>query len=96
MKRFHVHVSVAGLRQSVRFYSTLFGIEPAMIKGDYAKWMIDDPRVNFSNSQRGAQPGLDHLGRRKSPRSLGSAPPSRELTTLRSAGSACMDKALNP
>ena len=62
MKRFHVHVSVADLQQSIRFYSTLFGTEPAVTKGDYAKWMLDDPRINFAISQRGAQPGLNHLG----------------------------------
>jgi len=62
MKRFHVHVSVADLSQSIRFYSTLFGSEPAVVKGDYAKWMLEDPRVNFAISQRGARPGLDHLG----------------------------------
>ncbi|MFT3733579.1 MAG: ArsI/CadI family heavy metal resistance metalloenzyme [Rhodocyclaceae bacterium] len=62
MKRFHVHVSVADLAASVRFYSALFGSEPAVVKTDYAKWMIDDPRINFAISQRGAPLGLDHLG----------------------------------
>lgn len=62
MKRFHVHVSVADLAQSIRFYSTLFGTEPAVVKGDYAKWMLEDPRVNFAISQRGAKPGINHLG----------------------------------
>ena len=62
MKRFHVHLSVADLDHSIRFYSALFGAEPAVLKTDYAKWMLDDPRVNFAVSQRGAQPGLDHLG----------------------------------
>lgn len=62
MKRLHVHVAVADLGQSIRFYSTLFGTEPSVLKDDYAKWMLDDPRVNFAISQRGAVPGLDHLG----------------------------------
>ena len=61
MKRLHVNVGVADLDQSIRFYSTLFGAEPSVKHGDYAKWMLDDPRVNFAISTRGA-PGLDHLG----------------------------------
>jgi len=62
MKRFHVHVAVPDLAQSIRFYSTLFGAEPAVVKDDYAKWMLEDPRVNFAISRRGAAPGIDHLG----------------------------------
>ncbi|HQR19636.1 MAG TPA: ArsI/CadI family heavy metal resistance metalloenzyme [Burkholderiaceae bacterium] len=62
MKRFHVHVSVPDLAASIRFYSTLFGAEPAVVKGDYAKWMLDDPRVNFAISKRGGKTGLNHLG----------------------------------
>jgi catechol 2,3-dioxygenase-like lactoylglutathione lyase family enzyme len=62
MKRFHVHVSVSDLAQSIRFYSTLFGAEPAVVKHDYAKWMLEDPRVNFAISQRGGTPGISHLG----------------------------------
>jgi lactoylglutathione lyase len=62
MKRFHAHVSVADLAEGVRFYSALFGTPPSVQKDDYAKWQIDDPRVNFAISARGAQPGLDHLG----------------------------------
>ncbi len=62
MKRLHVHVSVADIAQSVRFYSTLFAAAPAVIKPDYAKWMLDDPRVNFAISTRNGQKGLDHLG----------------------------------
>ena len=62
MKRLHVHVSVDDLAQSVRFYSTLFAAEPAVTKPDYAKWMLDDPRVNFAISARGGTSGLDHLG----------------------------------
>ena len=62
MKRMHVHVSVADLGESVRFYSTMFGAEPSVLKPDYAKWMLDDPRVNFAISAHGHAPGLDHLG----------------------------------
>ena len=52
MKRFHVHVAVPDLAESVRFYSTLFGAEPTVTRADYAKWMLEDPRVNFAISQR--------------------------------------------
>ena len=62
MKRFHVHVAVHDLKQSIRFYSALFGSNPSVEKGDYAKWMLDDPRVNFAISTRGGKTGLDHLG----------------------------------
>jgi catechol 2,3-dioxygenase-like lactoylglutathione lyase family enzyme len=62
MKRFHAHVKVDNLEASVRFYSTLFGTEPAVLKSDYAKWMLDDPCVNFAITSGGGAPGLDHLG----------------------------------
>jgi catechol 2,3-dioxygenase-like lactoylglutathione lyase family enzyme len=62
MKRLHVHVSVADLDQSIRFYSTLFAADPSVTKPDYAKWMLSDPRVNFAISTRSAKSGLDHLG----------------------------------
>jgi catechol 2,3-dioxygenase-like lactoylglutathione lyase family enzyme len=62
MKRMHVHVAVRDLDASVRFYSDLFAAPPSVIKPDYAKWMLDDPRVNFAISSRGAAPGLSHLG----------------------------------
>jgi catechol-2,3-dioxygenase len=62
MKRFHVHVSVGDLAESVRFYSQLFGAEPSVHKSDYAKWMLEDPRVNFAISQRGAARGVQHVG----------------------------------
>lgn len=62
MKRLHVHVSVASLSESVGFYTALFGIAPSVHKSDYAKWMLDDPRVNFAISNHGAKVGLDHLG----------------------------------
>jgi catechol 2,3-dioxygenase-like lactoylglutathione lyase family enzyme len=58
----HVHVSVADLEASIRFYSALFAAEPTVRKGDYAKWMLDDPRLNFAISQRGAKAGIEHLG----------------------------------
>ena len=62
MKRMHLHVAVDDLNRSIGFYSALFAAEPAVSKADYAKWMLDDPRVNFAISTRGRQPGLDHLG----------------------------------
>lgn len=62
MKRFHVHLNVTDLDASIRFYANLFGAQPAVRKPDYAKWMLDDPRVNFAISQRGRTPGVDHLG----------------------------------
>jgi len=62
MKRMHVHVAVEELQKSIGFYSALFDAEPAVVKSDYAKWMLDDPRMNFAISTRGREPGLDHLG----------------------------------
>lgn len=62
MKRFHVHIAVDDLPQNIRFYSALFGAPPSVEKTDYAKWMLDDPRVNFAISQRGSAAGLNHLG----------------------------------
>ena len=62
MKRLHVHVSVKDIAQSVRFYSALFAAPPTVIKPDYAKWMLDDPRVNFAISSRCGETGLNHLG----------------------------------
>ena len=62
MKRLHVHVSVNDLSESVRFYRGLFAAEPTVLKHDYAKWMLDDPRVNFAISTRSNQTGLNHLG----------------------------------
>ncbi|MBL8521357.1 MAG: VOC family protein [Betaproteobacteria bacterium] len=62
MKRFHVHLSVKDLPQSIAFYNHLFGAAPTVQRTDYAKWMLDDPRVNFAVSQLGHAPGLDHLG----------------------------------
>lgn len=64
MNRFHVHVSVKDLSESIRFYSKLFGTEPSITKSDYAKWMLDDPRVNFaiSHNKCGSTTGVNHLG----------------------------------
>lgn len=62
MKRLHVHVAVANLSESIQFYNILFAQEPSVVQSDYAKWMLDDPRVNFAISQRGAAVGLNHLG----------------------------------
>ena len=62
MKRFHVHVAVQDLAASIRFYSSVFGTEPSVMKPDYAKWMLEDPRINFAISQRGAAAGVNHLG----------------------------------
>ena len=62
MKRLHVHVAVDDLDTAIGFYSTLFAAEPSVVKPDYAKWMLEDPRVNFAISNRGAKAGLNHLG----------------------------------
>jgi catechol-2,3-dioxygenase len=62
MKRLHVHVAVDNLDTAIGFYATLFAAAPTVVKSDYAKWMLDDPRVNFAISARGAKTGLNHLG----------------------------------
>lgn len=62
MKRMHLHVNVPDLDQSIAFYATLFGAAPTVVKDDYAKWMLEDPRVNFAISQRGRAAGVDHVG----------------------------------
>jgi catechol 2,3-dioxygenase-like lactoylglutathione lyase family enzyme len=62
MKRFHVHLHVEDLAKSIAFYAKLFAAEPTRREDDYAKWMLDDPRLNFAISTRGATPGVDHLG----------------------------------
>ena len=62
MRRFHVHLGVNDLERSIGFYSNLFGAEPTVRKDDYAKWMLDDPRVNFAISRRGNAAGVNHLG----------------------------------
>jgi len=62
MKRFHVHVSVGDLQESIRFYSMLFSAQPVRVEADYAKWMLEDPRINFAISKRQSKLGVDHLG----------------------------------
>lgn len=62
MKRLHLHVSVPDIAQSIGFYEALFGAAPSVVKDDYAKWMLEDPRVNFAISQRGRTAGVDHVG----------------------------------
>ena len=62
MKRLHLHVSVPDLARSIGFYETLFGAPPSVVKDDYAKWMLEDPKVNFAISQRDRAPGVDHVG----------------------------------
>jgi len=62
MNRFHVHVNVTDLERSMAFYTQLFGAAPSVVKSDYAKWMLDDPRVNFAISKRDRAAGVDHLG----------------------------------
>jgi len=62
MKRMHLHIAVADLNQSITFYNSLFGAPPTVTKDDYAKWLLDDPSVNFAISTRSGQTGLDHIG----------------------------------
>jgi hypothetical protein len=85
MKRFHVHLHVDDLARSIGFYSTLFAAEPTRVEADYAKWMLDDPRINFAISTRGSRPGIDHLGFQ--------ADDPRELAELRARAQAA-DQAL--
>ena len=89
MKRMHLHVSVPDLDQSIRFYATLFGAAPSVVKDDYAKWMLEDPRVNFAISQRGGADGIDHVGIQ-----VESAEELGELATrLKAAGERTFDEA---
>lgn len=83
MKRFHVHVAVHDLDTSIKFYSKLFGHAPTMTRPDYAKWLLDDPRVNFAISARGNAPGLNHLGMQ--------AETPEELRSLRDQARAAAD-----
>ena len=62
MKRFHVHVHVEDLAKNIAFYSAMFNAQPTRVEGDYAKWMLEDPRINFAISSRGREPGVGHLG----------------------------------
>jgi len=88
MKRLHLHVSVPDLSQSIHFYETLFGAAPSVVKDDYAKWMLDDPKVNFAISQRGRAAGVDHVGIQ-----VDSAAELGELATrLKAAGAQTFDE----
>ncbi len=93
MKRFHVHVAVHDLQQSIRFYSSLFGAPPSVTKTDYAKWMLDDPHVNFAISTRGAKPGIDHLGLQAESdvelEEIGSRLAQADVSLLPQKGAAC-------
>jgi hypothetical protein len=89
MKRMHLHVSVPELARSIEFYSTLFGAPPTVAKADYAKWMLEDPPVNFAISQRSAAAGVDHVGIQ-----VESAAELGELAgRLKAAGAATFDQA---
>jgi catechol 2,3-dioxygenase-like lactoylglutathione lyase family enzyme len=89
VKRLHLHVSVEDLDRSIRFYETLFGAPPSVVKSDYAKWMLEDPRVNLAISARGRAVGVDHVGVQ--------AETSEELqeiaTRLKTAGETTLDEA---
>lgn len=88
MTRFHIHLSVEDLQRSEAFYSTLFGVPPTVRRADYAKWMLDDPRVNFAISQLGHASGLDHLGLQVESRAQ-----LQSMThALKSAGLAVLDE----
>jgi len=88
LKRMHLHMSVPDLAQSIQFYETLFGATPTVVKDDYAKWMLEDPHVNFAISQRAVRTGVDHVGIQVETRyELG------ELATrLKEAGAAIFDE----
>lgn len=93
MKRLHIHVSVEDLSESIRFYSALFASQPAVTKDDYAKWMLDDPRVNFAISKRGRAKGVDHLGIQAESAEelseLGARMQAAELPQLTQSGASC-------
>jgi catechol 2,3-dioxygenase-like lactoylglutathione lyase family enzyme len=88
MKRLHVHIAVDDLGKSIGFYSTLFGTGPSVLKADYARWMLEDPKVNLAISQRARTAGVDHLGIQ-----VESDDELREVATrLKSAGEATLDQ----
>jgi len=89
MKRLHLHIAVEDLDRSIGFYSTLFGAEPSVVKDDYAKWMLDDPRVNLAISQRDrVAPGVDHVGVQAET----SAELAEMATRLKAAGETTFDQ----
>lgn len=89
MKRLHLHVSVPDLSRSIQFYETLFGAPPTVVKDDYAKWMLEDPRVNFAISARSRSAGVDHVGVQ-----VESAEELSELSErLKAAGERTLDQA---
>ncbi|MFA6125339.1 ArsI/CadI family heavy metal resistance metalloenzyme [Sphingomonas sp.] len=88
MKRLHLHVSVPDIDQAIGFYTTLFDTPPTVTKDDYAKWMLEDPRVNLAISSRGRSAGIDHVGVQ-----VDSAEELAELATrLKAAGSTTFDQ----
>lgn len=93
MKRFHVHVSVHDLQQSIRFYSALFASQPSVLKDDYAKWQLEDPRVNFAISTRAGKAGVDHLGLQAEDgaelEDLGSRLAQADVATTAQKGASC-------
>lgn len=93
MKRLHVHVAVHDIAQSIRFYTALFAAQPSVTKDDYAKWMLEDPRVNFAISKRGAKTGLDHLGiqaeNEAELEAIGSQLAQADVSTLAQKGASC-------
>ena len=93
MKRFHVHLAVHDLKQSIRFYSVLFGAQPSVEKPDYAKWMLEDPRINFAISTRGGKAGGDHLGFQTDSaeelEEVGSRLAQADVSTLPQKGASC-------
>ncbi len=93
MKRFHVHVGVHDLEQSIRFYSVLFGAEPSVKHDDYAKWMLEDPRINFAISTRARRTGVDHLGLQAENSAeledIGQRLAAAEVSTLPQKGASC-------
>jgi hypothetical protein len=93
MKRFHVHVSVHDLQQSVRFYSALFASPPSVLKDDYAKWQLEDPRVNFAISTAAGKAGVDHLGLQAEDgaelEDLGSRLAQADVATTAQKGASC-------
>jgi len=93
MNRFHVHVNVIDLDRSMAYYTQLFGAAPSVVKPDYAKWMLDDPRINFAISKRDGDPGVDHLGIQADDgaalEAIGARLKAADAVTLAEAGTTC-------